>query len=126
MFKHRIFKHILSKELLSLTIVSIYPSLVHASNSEQEIEALWKTIEQLQQKVAEAEEWGNCGGRFGIFIPNSKLDLGLSWRQVKRLNLRPHTLLITRLRYLKTTIQTFHQRTRTTKQLKRSNPHLIN
>jgi hypothetical protein len=50
-------KHALTKSLLSLAIASAFPAQLLAATSEQEIEALWQTIEKLEQKVAEAEEW---------------------------------------------------------------------
>jgi len=53
------FRRTLPKTLLSLAIVSTSPTLLFAETTDQsqEIEALWQTVEQLQQKVAEAEEW---------------------------------------------------------------------
>jgi len=50
-------KHALVKTALSLAIASATPSQLLAATSDQEIEALWQTVEQLEQKVAEAEEW---------------------------------------------------------------------
>jgi len=53
----RISRHLLPKTILSLALASTYPSLLFANNTNQEIEALWQTVEQLQQKIAEADEW---------------------------------------------------------------------
>lgn len=51
-------RHVLSKTLLSLAITSAFPSLLLAdAAADKEIEALWQTVEQLQQQVTEAEEW---------------------------------------------------------------------
>jgi len=50
-------RHVLSKTLLSLAITSAFPPLLLANTADDEIEALWQTVEQLQQQVAEAEEW---------------------------------------------------------------------
>ncbi len=50
-------KHAMTKTILSLAIASVTPSLLLANTTDQEIEALWQTIEQLEQKVAEAQEW---------------------------------------------------------------------
>ncbi len=50
-------KHALTKTLLSLAIASAFSTQSVANTSDQEIEALWQTVEQLQQQVAEASEW---------------------------------------------------------------------
>ncbi len=50
-------KHALTKTLLSLTIASAFPAQLLANTADDEIEALWQTVEQLSQQVAEAEEW---------------------------------------------------------------------
>ena len=53
------FRHTLPKTLLSLAIVSTSPTLLFAETTDQtqEIEALWKTVEGLEQKIAESSEW---------------------------------------------------------------------
>jgi len=53
----RIFKHPLTKTLLSLAIASVIPMQATAASTDQEIDALWKTIDDLQQQIAAAEEW---------------------------------------------------------------------
>ena len=55
----RISKHPLAKTLLSLAIACAIPVQSMAASNDQEIDALWKTIEDLQQQVAAAEEWKN-------------------------------------------------------------------
>lgn len=50
-------RHLLPKTLLSLAIASAYPSLLLAADTSQEIDALWQTIEKLEQKIAESNEW---------------------------------------------------------------------
>jgi len=50
-------KRALSKSILSLAIASAFPAQLLAGSSNEEIEALWQTVEQLQQQVAQAEEW---------------------------------------------------------------------
>jgi len=56
-----IFKHALRRSLLSIaisgTIAGTFSTPLLANSTNQEIEALWQTVEQLQQKIAEAEEW---------------------------------------------------------------------
>jgi hypothetical protein len=47
----------LTKTILSLAIASAFPAQLIAGTSSEEIEALWQTVEQLQQQVAQAEEW---------------------------------------------------------------------
>lgn len=55
----RISKHPLTKTLLSLAIASAIPMQAIAASNDQEIDALWLTIEDLQQQIAAAEEWKN-------------------------------------------------------------------
>jgi len=50
-------KRALTKSILSLAIASAFPAQLLAGSSSEEIEALWQTVEQLQQQVAQAEEW---------------------------------------------------------------------
>jgi len=50
-------RHLLPKTFLSLAIASTYPSMLLAADTNQEIDALWQTIEKLEQKVAESNEW---------------------------------------------------------------------
>ncbi len=50
-------KHALAKTLLSLAIASAFPAQLLASSADDEIDALWQTVEQLSQQVAEANEW---------------------------------------------------------------------
>ena len=50
-------KRALTKSILTLAIASAYPVQLLADSSSEEIEALWQTVEQLQQQVAQAEEW---------------------------------------------------------------------
>jgi len=51
-------KRALTKTVLSIAIASALPAqLLAAGSSSEEIEALWQTVEQLQQQVAQAEEW---------------------------------------------------------------------
>ncbi len=50
-------KYALKKTLLSLAIAAAFPAQLLAASADEEISALWQTVEQLQQQVAEAEEW---------------------------------------------------------------------
>ncbi len=50
-------KHVLAKSLLSLAIAGTFSTPLLANTADQEIEALWQTVEQLQEQVAAAEEW---------------------------------------------------------------------
>ncbi len=50
-------RHALPKTLLALAISSTFPAQLLAASTDQEIEALWQTVEELKQQVAEAEEW---------------------------------------------------------------------
>jgi len=50
-------KHPLAKALLPLAIASVFSTQAMAAPTDQEIDALWQTIEELQQQVAEAAEW---------------------------------------------------------------------
>ena len=53
----RISKHPLTKTLLSAAIAGAIPMQAMAASSDQEIEALWQTIESLQQQINAAQEW---------------------------------------------------------------------
>ena len=55
----RISKHPLAKTLLSLAIASAIPAQSMAASNDQEIDALWQTIEDLQQQISAADEWKN-------------------------------------------------------------------
>lgn len=55
----RISKQPLAKALLPLAIASVFSTQLMAASTEQEIDALWQTIGELQQQVATAEEWKN-------------------------------------------------------------------
>lgn len=50
-------RHALTKTVLSLAIASAFPTQLLANNANEEIEALWQTVEQLEQQIAEAAEW---------------------------------------------------------------------
>ena len=50
-------KRALTKTLLSLALASAFPTQILANTANEEIDALWQTIESLQQEVAEAAEW---------------------------------------------------------------------
>ncbi len=52
-------KQIFRKSALALAILAAMPMTAFADNTSAEIDALWQQIDQLNQKVAAAEEWKN-------------------------------------------------------------------
>ncbi len=52
-------KQIFRKSALALAILATMPMTAFADNTSAEIDALWQQIDQLNQKVAAAEEWKN-------------------------------------------------------------------